>query len=55
MKKNQRSDELELFIDLSFNQKLTESDINNIDVKSQLEHQNQIHETKEKRWIFDKK
>ena len=33
---------------------LTESDIDNIDVKSQLEHQIQIQETKESGWIFDK-
>ena len=33
---------------------LTESDFNNIYVKSQLEHQIQIHETKESSWIFDK-
>ena len=33
---------------------MTETDINNIDVKSQLEHQIQIHETKEPGWIFDK-
>ena len=36
------------------NHNVTESDINNIDVKSQLEHQNQIQETKETGWIFDK-
>ena len=34
--------------------KLTESDIDNIDIKSQLEHQIQIQETKESGWIFDK-
>ena len=33
---------------------LTESDIDNIDVKSQLEYQIQIQETKESGWIFDK-
>ena len=36
---DQRSDEIEIFINLNFNNNLTESDINNIDVKSQLEHQ----------------
>ena len=32
----------------------TENDIIDIDVKSQLEHQIQIRETKESGWIFDK-
>ena len=32
---------------------LTESDIDNIDVRSQLAHQIQIQETKESGWIFD--
>ena len=36
------------------NHKLTETDINNIDVKRQLEHQIQIEETKESDWIFAK-
>ena len=36
------------------NDKLTESDIDNIDVKSQSEHQIQIQETKEPVSIFDK-
>ena len=39
---------------MNINQNLTESDINNTDVKSQLEHQIQIQETKESGWIFDK-
>ena len=51
---DQRSDEIELFINLNINNNLTETDINNIDVKSQLEHQIQVHETKESGWIFDK-
>ena len=38
---------------MNFNHKLTESDIKNIDVESQLEHQFQIQETKESGWIFD--
>ena len=50
----QRSDEIKLFINLNVNQKLSESDINNIDVKSQREHQIQFQETKESGWIFDK-
>ena len=39
---DQGSDETELFINLSNNKNLTETDIHNIDVKSQLEHQLQI-------------
>ena len=33
---------------------LTESDINNIHVKSHLEHEIQIQERKDSGWIFDK-
>ena len=51
---DQRSDEIELFSNLNINNNLTESDINNIDIKSQLEHQIQSQETKESGWIFDK-
>ena len=51
---DQRSDEIELFFDLNINKNLTESDIDNIDIKSQLDHQIQIQETKESDWIFDK-
>ena len=39
---------------MNINNNLTETDINNIDVKSQLEHQIQVQETKESGWIFDK-
>ena len=49
-----RSDEIEIFINLKINNNLTETDIDNIDVKSQLEHQIQVQETKESGWIFDK-
>ena len=35
---DQRSEEIELYIILNINPILTESDINNIDIKSQLEH-----------------
>ena len=35
------------------NHNLTESDIDIIDVRSQLEHQIQIQGTKESGWIFD--
>ena len=51
---DQRSDEIELFINLNINNNLTETDIYNIDVKSQLEHQMQIQETKEYGWFFNK-
>ena len=51
---DQRCDEIELFINLNISNNLTETDINDIDVKSQLEHQVQIQETKESGWIFDK-
>ena len=33
---------------------MTETDINDMDVKSQLEHQIQVQETEESGWIFDK-
>ena len=39
---------------MNFNNNLRETDINKIDVKSQLEHQIQIQETKESGWIFDR-
>ena len=48
---DQRSYEIDLIINLNVNKNLTETDIKNIDVKSQLEHQSQIQETK---WLFDK-
>ena len=51
---DQRSDEIEIFINLNINNNLTESDIDNIDIKSQLEQQIQIEETKDSGWIFDK-
>ena len=54
IEEDQRSDEAELFINLKINKNLTETDINNIDIKSQLEHQIQVQETKEAGWIFDK-
>ena len=50
---DQRGDEIEFSMNLNINHKLTESDINNIGVKSQLEHQIQIHDTKESGWLFD--
>ena len=51
---DQRNDATELFIDFNINHNLTETDIDNIDVKSQLEHPIQIQETKDSGWIFDK-
>ena len=51
---DQRNNEIELYIDLKINQFFTESDIDNIDVRSQLDHQNLIQETTESGWIFDK-
>ena len=53
VEQDQRSNEIELFINLNINNNLTENDINDIDVKSQLEHQIQIQETKESGWIFN--
>ena len=51
---DQRNNEIELYINLKINNNLTESDIDNIDIRSQIEHQIQIQETKESGWIFDK-
>ena len=51
---DQRDNEIELYINLKINQNLSESDIDNIDVRSQLYHQVQIQETKDSGWIFDK-
>ena len=51
---DQRSCEIELFINLNINNTSTENDIDTIDIESQLEHQNQIQETKESGWIFGK-
>ena len=39
---------------MNFNNNLTETDIDEIDIKSQLEHQIQVQETKESGWILDK-
>ena len=51
---DQRKNEIELNINLKNNNNLTESDIDNIDIRSQRKHQIQIQETKESGWIFDK-
>ena len=47
-------DETDLFINLNINHNLTETDINNIDVRSSLEHQIQQQEMKDSGWRFDK-
>ena len=51
---DQRSDETEISNNLNMNHNLTEADLNNIDIKSQIEHQIQIQGTKKSGWIFDK-
>ena len=51
---DQRHNEIELYMNLNINHNLTESDIDNINVRSQLEHQIQNQEMKESGWIFDK-
>ena len=50
---NQVLDETELFNSLNFNHNLTETDLDNIDVKSPLEHQIQQPEMKYSIWRFD--
>ena len=47
IEEDQRYNEIELYIILNINHNLTESDIDNIDVRSQLEHQIQNQEMKE--------
>ena len=39
---------------MKINKNLRESDFKNVEVNSQLEHQNRIQKTKESGWIFDK-
>ena len=51
---DQRHNEVELYINLKINHNVTESDIDIIDVRYQLEHQIQNQEMKESGWIFDK-
>ena len=53
-KDNQVLDETEIFINLSINHSLTETNIDNIDIKSRLERQMQQQEMKEPGWRFDK-
>ena len=47
-------DETELFINLNINHNLTQTDIDNIDVVSPLEHQKQQQELEDSGWRFDK-
>ena len=51
---NQVLDETELFTNLNINHNLTETDIDKIDIISQLKQQIQIEETKKSGWRFDK-
>ena len=51
--KHRRNIDIQININSNINHKLTESDIDIIGVRSQLEHQVQIEETKESGWIFD--
>ena len=51
---DQRYNQIELYMNLKINNNLTESDIDNIDVRSQLDHQIQNQEMKESGWIFHK-
>ena len=53
IEEDKRSDGFGLSFNLNFNRNLTESDIENYDVKSQLEHQSQIQKTKGSGWMFD--
>ena len=54
MKKIKEAMKLNYSFFFSINNNLTETDIDNIEVKSQLEHQIQIQELKESGWIIDK-
>ena len=47
-------DETEFFINLNVYHKLTQTDIDNIDVKSPLQHQIQQQEMKDSGWRIDK-
>ena len=51
---NQVLDETELFLNLNINHNSTETNIDNIDVKSPLEHQMQQQKVKDSGWRFDK-
>ena len=47
-------DETKLFFNLIINHNITETDIDRIDIRSQLEHQIQIQRTKKSGWRFYK-
>ena len=47
-------DEKELFINFNINHNLTQTDLDNIDVVSPLEHQKRQQEMKDSGWRFDK-
>ena len=51
---DQICDDVENFISLKIIANLTETYVDNIDVKSQSEHQIRIQETKKSEWIFGK-
>ena len=51
---NHLLDETELFTNFKTNHKLTESDLDRIDIKSPLQHQIQQHDMKNSEWRFDK-
>ena len=51
---NQVLDETDLFNNLNINHNLTQTGIDNIDVKSPLEHQIKQQEIKDSGWRFDK-
>ena len=53
-KDNQVLDETELFNNLNINHNLTQTDIDNIDVKYPLEHEIQQQGMKDSEWRFDK-
>ena len=54
IEEDQRDNQIELYVNLKINNNLTESDIANIDIRSQLEHQIQMQELKDSGWMFDK-
>ena len=54
IEEDQRYNEIEIYMNSKINHNLTESDIDNNDVRSQLEEQIQMQELKESGWIFDK-
>ena len=54
IEEDRRGEEIEIFNNLNIHHNLTETDNFDIDVKSKLEHQIQIQETKKSGWIFEK-